>query len=353
MIRQDISVKCNLFNNERNEVMDKESKLLFGNQDMLGIYQLKDNEITRNFYFEGSEFLKRKGIPISKDNYELVYTEPLKRNMDLESIYTKFNLERPSDFKGHSLSVSDIVVLNRNGNISSHFVDSFGFKDVPDFTKGVKKYYDSEYGRIVTEEIIKGQYERFKNNYDWFDKSYEQFREDNFRELSNETTDLKQNEDRISYYVIADIATWANNNPQRSHLARFDDLSDAVSEFLSVRSDDTVETAFGICINDAEFDLVYAKADECFLSLDFTQNDSVINNKAFQDVLKEVCNRLQVGKVRIHREMSPDEKILDQFAGSGVVGVAALETERDSILMESDPHTFENMEKRIRKSKSR
>lgn len=292
--------------------MDKESKLLFGNQNMLGIYQLKDNEVTRNFYFEGSDFLKRKGIPISKDNYELVYTEPLKRNMGLESIYMKFNLERPSDFKGHSLSVSDIVVLNQDGIVSSHFVDSFGFKDVPDFTKGMKKYYDPEYGRFVTEEVIKGQYEMFKNNFSWFDKPYEQFRDDNFREVPDEIINPEQDKDRISYYVIADMSTWADNSSQRAHLDRFDDLSDAVSEFMSVRNrisgnDDTVETAFGVCVSDAEFDLVYAKNDECLLSLDFTQNESVKNNKAFKDVLKEVCNRLNVRNVRIHREMSPEE----------------------------------------------
>lgn len=288
----------------------KESNLLFGNQNMLGIYQLKDNETTRNFYYEGTGFLERNGIPISKDNYELVYTEPLKENMDLESTYVKFNLERPADFKGHSLSVSDIIVLNQDEIVSSHFVDRFGFTDVPDFTKGMKKYYDPEYDRTVTEEVIKGQYENFKSNYSWFDKPYEQFKEENFSELT--ATAPEQDKGSISYYVIADISTWANNSPQRAALVRFDNLSDAVSEFMSIRQNiarsyNAVNTAFGMRVNDVEFDLVYAKAGDRLLSLDFTHNESVVNNKAFTDALKEVCIRLEVGKVRIHREMSPEE----------------------------------------------
>ena len=73
------------------------------------------------------------------------------------------------------------------------------------------------------------------------------------------------------------------------------------------RSDNAVNTAFGMRVNDVEFDLVYAKAGDRLLSFDFTQNESVVNNKAFTDALKEVCIRLEVGKVRIHREVSPEE----------------------------------------------
>ena len=66
-------------------------------------------------------------------NYELVYTAPLTEKDDLESIYTRFNIDHPADFKGHSLSVSDIVVLHQDGKDTAHYCDRFGFSQVPEF----------------------------------------------------------------------------------------------------------------------------------------------------------------------------------------------------------------------------
>ena len=81
---------------------------------------------------QGEEAVK-KGVAISRENYNLVYTAPLEEGMTLEKIYTRFNINHPKDFKGHSLSVSDIVMLHKNGENSCHYVDSFGYKDVPEF----------------------------------------------------------------------------------------------------------------------------------------------------------------------------------------------------------------------------
>ena len=71
--------------------------------------------------------------------YETVYAAPLppykNRAMMLEEIYEKFNLERPQDYMGHSLSVSDIVVLKEKDQVSFHYVDSVGFKALPGFMK--------------------------------------------------------------------------------------------------------------------------------------------------------------------------------------------------------------------------
>ena len=70
---------------------------------------------------------------VDKANYELVYSAELTPGTSLEDIYTRFNIDHPKDFKGHSLSVSDVVVLHQNGQDAAHYVDSFGYKEVPEF----------------------------------------------------------------------------------------------------------------------------------------------------------------------------------------------------------------------------
>ena len=81
------------------------------------------------------DYLEMKGIPVSKENYELVYTGELKEGMSLDDIFTKFNIDHPADFTGHSLSVSDVVVLHQDGENTSHYVDSLGYREIPGFTK--------------------------------------------------------------------------------------------------------------------------------------------------------------------------------------------------------------------------
>ena len=108
-------------------------QLLFGSEDRFGIYQLKDTEEARNIHFMGMDYLESKGIAVTKENYDLLYTAPLEEGTSLEDIYTRFNIDRPADFRGHSLSVSDVVVLHQNGQDTAHYVDSFGYKDVSEF----------------------------------------------------------------------------------------------------------------------------------------------------------------------------------------------------------------------------
>ena len=80
----------------------------------------------------GMDYLESKGIAVTRENYDLLYTAPLEEGTSLEDIYTRFNIDRPADFRGHSLSVSDVVVLHQNGENTSHYVDSFGYREVPD-----------------------------------------------------------------------------------------------------------------------------------------------------------------------------------------------------------------------------
>ncbi len=124
---------------------NKEAQLLYGSSDRYGIYQLKDNPELDQFRFEGTESLVKRGITkdnfdaIAPKNYDMVYAEELSdiqgdtQNEKLGDVFLKFNTAHPEDFKGHSLSVSDIVVLYENGKNSAHFVDSFGFTKLPDF----------------------------------------------------------------------------------------------------------------------------------------------------------------------------------------------------------------------------
>ena len=123
----------------------KAAQLLHGSMDKYGIYQLKNNPELDKFRFEGTESLKRMGITkynfdtIVPENYEQVYMGELSefrgrtQGETLEAIYTKFNIDHPADYKAHSLSVSDIVVLHENRENSAHFVDTFGFTGLPQF----------------------------------------------------------------------------------------------------------------------------------------------------------------------------------------------------------------------------
>ena len=102
-------------------------------QDTFSIYQLRGGEETRDYRFEPYERLQAAWLTVDRANYDLVYTAPLNQNTSLEDIYRTFNIDHPKDFKGHSLSVSDVVVLHQNGQDTAHYVDSFGFTQVPEF----------------------------------------------------------------------------------------------------------------------------------------------------------------------------------------------------------------------------
>ena len=102
-------------------------------RDTFSIYQLKPGDATRDYRFEPLDAIRNNGLSVKPENYELVYTAPLTEKDSLESIYTRFNIDHPADFKGHSLSVSDIVVLHQDGKDTAHYCDRFGFSQVPEF----------------------------------------------------------------------------------------------------------------------------------------------------------------------------------------------------------------------------
>ena len=115
--------------------------------DTFSIYQLKPGDSTRDYRFEPLDTIRNNGLSVKPENYEQVYTAPLTAKGNLESIYTRFNVDRPADFTGHSLSVSDIVVLHQGGKDTAHYCDRAGFSEVPEFLQPAQK------NREITERI--------------------------------------------------------------------------------------------------------------------------------------------------------------------------------------------------------
>lgn len=117
----------------------KMEAFLDSSTDRYAILQLRNCEDTVYERFLSLPSLKRMGQEPEIDHYEVVYTAPLLPYRDLitmlEETYTKFNIDCPADFTGHSLSVSDIVALQEGGRVSCYYVDSIGFKELPGFLK--------------------------------------------------------------------------------------------------------------------------------------------------------------------------------------------------------------------------
>ena len=100
------------------------------------IYQLPGGDKYHGIRFEGMEQLKNDGVQLNKDDYELVYEGEVgefRGNATLEALFAQFNTNHPEDFRGHSLSVSDVIVISVDGKDTAYFCDSFGFTEMPEF----------------------------------------------------------------------------------------------------------------------------------------------------------------------------------------------------------------------------
>ena len=105
-------------------------------RDTFSIYQVPAGPEGRDFRYRSYEELQAAGLAVDRKNYALVYTAPLDKKTTLEDIYRTFNADdRPAGFRGHSLSVSDVVVVNRGGKEEAHYCDSIGFTPVPEFMR--------------------------------------------------------------------------------------------------------------------------------------------------------------------------------------------------------------------------
>jgi antirestriction protein ArdC len=103
--------------------------------DTFTIYQLKDGDETRNLRFESLAAVTAAGLAAQLANYDKTYSAPLEKDIELKDIFFMFNMDRPEDFTGHSLSVSDVVVMNRDGKETAFYVDGGGkgFQELADF----------------------------------------------------------------------------------------------------------------------------------------------------------------------------------------------------------------------------
>ena len=114
---------------------EKEPQL---NQDTFSIYQIPSTPEGRDFRFRSYEELESEGLAVDRNSYDLIYTAPLADGTTLEDIYYTFNTDdRPTGFRGHSLSVSDVVVLNHDGKEEAYYCDNYGFTPVPEFLRGI------------------------------------------------------------------------------------------------------------------------------------------------------------------------------------------------------------------------
>ena len=102
-------------------------------ENIFSIYQLKGGDETRDYRFEPLERLRELGLSVEKDNYDLVYSAPLADGETLEDLFVRFNVERPEDFTGHSLSMSDVIVLRHGEQQSAHYLDRGGYTEIPEF----------------------------------------------------------------------------------------------------------------------------------------------------------------------------------------------------------------------------
>ena len=136
---------------------EREQAFLDHKGDCFAIYQVKHTDELRDIRYEGLEWLKSIGQTVQRDNYDLVYTAPLApgdlKGSVLDNLEYRFNNEHPTDYRHPSMSVSDIVAIKRDGKVSCHYCDSFGFAEVPGFLpdnplKNTEMAVEDDYGMI-------------------------------------------------------------------------------------------------------------------------------------------------------------------------------------------------------------
>lgn len=140
------------------EQADTEKLFLENPQDAFLIYQIRRGGELDAYRFMNYDYLQSKGVTPERGGYDAIYTGGFmdygNARTNLDMIYQRFNVDHPADFKGHSLSVSDIVALKQNGVVSCHYVDSIGFRELPNFLKpenylkNAEMLLEDDYGMI-------------------------------------------------------------------------------------------------------------------------------------------------------------------------------------------------------------
>ena len=224
------------------------------------IYQLKNSPENHAIRFEGYSLAEKYGEPAKPDNYDLVYFGSLDEFEDenrLEAIYTKFNIDRPEDFNGHSLSVSDIIVMNNEAN----YVDSYGFVDVSDKFLGREK-----------EQINLNDYEKISlvRKTEWNDRDLSDAENPAFEEI---TASYTPDEDgSFTKYAFnktnsINVDVWENENG----VSADDILAEIEAHLKNMRSD----------VSSAEYHIELTDHDGNFRKLDNNYFDFIMKDSLF------------------------------------------------------------------------
>ena len=119
-----------------------EEEMFRGNGDRYAIYHVDEGTPGKQHLFMNMAMVKEDGITIDAANYKCVYSGRLHENEKLDDLYAMFNDNPPADYKAHSMSVSDVIITNRGGDMQAYYVDRFGFAELPDFAAQREKILD-------------------------------------------------------------------------------------------------------------------------------------------------------------------------------------------------------------------
>ena len=119
-----------------------EEEMFRGNGDLYAIYHVDEDTPGKQHLFMNMAMVKEDGITIDAENYKCVYSGRLHENEKLDDLYAMFNDNPPADYKAHSMSVSDVIITNRGGDMQAYYVDRFGFAELPDFAAQREKILD-------------------------------------------------------------------------------------------------------------------------------------------------------------------------------------------------------------------
>lgn len=133
-------------------IKENEDILLSGDEERYGIYQILDGTKGREYLFMGMDFVNSQGIEVDGGDYAFIYGGKLTETDTLDSLYEKFNLHHPEGYYGHSLSVSDVVILQKDNHTKAYYVDSFGFRELPDFVR--QRMHEAEMNRKREDSVI-------------------------------------------------------------------------------------------------------------------------------------------------------------------------------------------------------
>ena len=283
------------------------------------IYQLKDDDSTRNLRFESLEQIKKdKQLPVI-ENYELIYSARMKADTTLESIFTEFNTNRPYDFYGHSLSVSDIVVLSDKGKNNAYYCDKAGWKKVD-------KFFDYVHTRSAAISNYKGMtaFVGYDNKL-YLGKSEKYLFSDNgFAYYDNSDKSLTYITDNLTLYPFLYGSGWVcsqqemldNGSFTKEVYAEFDRLQKGVlSQFEQIRELKFADKPFN-----------YLETAEKQTEQNYNKIDGIINNEPLESEDKSMNDKISVlavepMKAPYIKEIEPGLESLQKEVGGFIQAV--------------------------------